>query len=264
MSKDKKRLLIVFSILLVSFLIMTYQYKIGVKPHIPALSYVFETIKSLTTNICSSISNFINTYNENKRLRQELLQLSIERLQYGEIINENKRLKDILAFRHEPYKIVCIGRVIGRGYDRLLMLMTIDKGSNDGIKKDMVVISPKGLVGKVYDVKGSFSSILLLRDPNFSVSVRVQDSRVEGVLSGTGHSFANLNYIPPEENVEKGQVIVTSGLDGLFPSGIPIGVVHSVNKDNVEFFQNIKVIPFQYDTKLEEVAVISNVHNLGK
>lgn len=261
MSKDKKRLLIVLSILLFSFVIMTYQYNMDIQPSVPILSYPFDTIKSLTTKIRYSISNFINTYHENKRLKEELLQLSTERLQYGEVINENKRLKELLAFKQEKHKIVCKARVIGRSYDRFLMLMTIDKGKVDGIQKNMAVISPKGLVGKIYEVKESFSQILLVRDPNFSVSVRVQESRVEGVLSGTGYTFVNLNYIPPEENIEKGNVIVTSGLDGLFPSGIPVGIVHSVNKENVEFFQNIKVIPFQYDTKLEEVIVISNIHN---
>jgi rod shape-determining protein MreC len=65
-----------------------------------------------------------------------------------------------------------------------------------------------------------------------------------------------LNYIPPEEKVEKGDIVVSSGLDGLFPTGIPIGVVSEVTKDNVEFFQNIKVIPYQYDTKAEEAMVI--------
>ncbi|MCX8026271.1 MAG: rod shape-determining protein MreC [Thermodesulfovibrionales bacterium] len=258
MSKEKKRLLIVLSILLFSFLIMTYQYNVGIHPSIPILSYPFDIVKNLLTNTRQSIMDFFSTYHENKKLKEEIRQLSIERLQYGEIINENKRLKELLAFKHEHHKVVCIARVVGRSYDRLLMLMTINKGANDGIKKGMAVISTKGLVGKIHEVKASFSDILLLRDSNFSVSVRVQESRVEGVLSGTGLTLLNLNYIPPEETVEKGNIIITSGLDGIFPSGIPIGVVHSVNKENVEFFQNIKVVPYQYDTRLEEVIVISN------
>lgn len=95
-----------------------------------------------------------------------------------------------------------------------------------------------------------------MRDPNFGAAVRLQTSRVEGVLSGSGGALSILKYVPFEAAVEQGEAVVTSGLDGVFPPGLPVGIVHSVTKEGVTFFQQIEVLPFQADTTVEEVIIV--------
>jgi rod shape-determining protein MreC len=120
----------------------------------------------------------------------------------------------------------------------------------------MIVITDKGLVGKVSEVRHSHAYLLLLTDINFSAGARIQTSRTEGVVSGTGFRKCQLKYIPYEEEVRKGDVVITSGLDSLFPPGIPVGYVSRVNKKDIGIFQEIEVIPYADNTKTEVVAII--------
>lgn len=259
MSKERKRLVIALTIVLLSIILMTYQYSLVGNINMRFLSYPYDLLKSATFGLRSAVGDFFSVYRDNVRLKEQVASLMTERQQYGSIIEENKRLRELLDFKPQGFKVIAYSRIIGRGYDRVLEIVVIDKGESTGIKKGMAVITTRGLLGKIYRVYDSYSEVLLLRDPNFSVAVRIQESRVEGVLSGTGYGYASLNYIPPEEQVEKGDTIVSSGLDGIFPTGIPIGVVSAVNKDNVEFFQQIKVTPFQQDTKAEEAMVLAGL-----
>jgi rod shape-determining protein MreC len=140
----------------------------------------------------------------------------------------------------------------------------IDKGSNDGINKDMPAITSQGLAGKVYTARKDYSDIMLLRDPNFSVAVRLQESRHEGVVTGTGQRYCILKYVPTENPVKEGEIVVTSGLDGIFPEGLPVGRVTKVLTEGVEFFQYIEVVPFQASGKIEEVLVVGRSAKLQR
>jgi rod shape-determining protein MreC len=111
---------------------------------------------------------------------------------------------------------------------------------------------------KISDVSGSFSHVLLVTDINFSVAGRLQESRIEGIVSGTGFRKCQMKYVPYEEEVKKGDIIITSGLDSLFPPGLPIGYVSAVNKKNIGIFQDIEVLPFVDNRKTEVVMIIRN------
>jgi rod shape-determining protein MreC len=256
MSKGKKRIVILFLFSLIALMLITYHHNKRSSAVYRVLSYPYDVLNKFTLNIATTFRELWSTFDENKRLRKELTSALTEKQRYEEIVQENKRLKELLSLKEHIPNYVTTAKVIARGYDRLLHTMILDKGSNSGIKKDMSVVTPKGLVGKVYSVKDNFSEILLLKDPNFSVAVRLQNSRHEGVISGTGRRYCILKYIPPEEDVEKGEVAVTSGLDGIFPPGLLVGVVSSVRKEGIEFFQDIKVSPFQSDAKIEEVVIL--------
>jgi len=120
----------------------------------------------------------------------------------------------------------------------------------------MTAVTPKGLVGKIVEVSTKSSSLLLLTDLNFSAAVRLQESRREGILSGTGIRKCQLKYIPQEEVVKIGTAVITSGLDSLFPEGIPAGYISKVDKKGTGLFQDIEVTPSADNTKVEEVAII--------
>ncbi len=265
MSRFKKRLLIVAVLVLAASLLMSFHRKNEwangiLKP----LSYPYDAVSKMFSSISGRIGDVMDSADENQRLKAQLRDSLVERQRYGEIINENKRLKELLGLKDQIQGHGIAAQVVARGFDKFINTLVIDKGTNDGIQKDMTAITARGLAGKVYATRGGFSDIMLLTDPNFSVAVRLQEGRHEGVLSGTGHWYCILKYIPTEETVKEGEIVVTSGLDGIFPQGLPVGRVTKVRTEGVEFFQYIEVVPFQSPAKIEEVMVIGRTAELKK
>ncbi len=258
---SRKNTFFFFILVLLSFIVMTYQSKKGNlfsnNPLTGFLNNAHLTIQSFSDTVKSPFRKITLREEENRRLREQIDELMSEREKYQEAFLENKRLKDLLKLREEKTGFSTSARVIARGPDNWVNTMVIDKGLRHGIEKDMSAVTPKGLAGKVFHVSDSFSHLLLITDITFSASVRLQDSRKEGVLSGTGSRNCILKYIPYEEEVKTGDLVITSGLDSLFPPGIPVGYVSRVdNKGSGGHFQHIEVIPFQDDRKIEEVLVV--------
>lgn len=202
----------------------------------------------------NTIRDFLNLKEENENLKKQLIEISLQKKSHYALIDENKRLRDLLALKESKKDIVTIANVISKGSNKFLKTIWIDKGSNHGIKKGYPVVTPNGLVGKVISANSNYSEIMLITDPNFSVAVRIDRNRVEGILSGNGNNCL-VKYIPLEEDVLTGDRIITSGLDEVFPEGILVGAVTSVNKKK-GLFQLIEVIPMQPENKIEEVAII--------
>lgn len=237
-------------LLFFSFFLIIYQSKGEISP--PKIN--FAQFLSPLSYIKNIIKDFFYLRDENNKLKKQLIEISLEQKSYTSLIDENKRLRELLGLKEYKKDIVTIGKVISKGSNKYLKTFWIDKGSNQGIKKDYPVITPKGLVGKVISVSSDYSEILLITDPNFSASVRIERNRAEGILSGKGNKCI-IKYVPLEEEVLVGDRIITSGLDGLFPEGIIAGVVKSVNKKE-GLFQIIEAVPIQPENKIEEVAVI--------
>jgi rod shape-determining protein MreC len=220
------------------------------------LHRVYEIKVSAKDSITSPFHRMFLREEENNRLKAELSRLLQERQQCRETLLENQRMKDILSLKERDYRYVTAARVIAKSTDQWSNSVILDKGMSDGVAKEMIVVTDRGLTGKISDISRSFSHLLLLTDINFSVAARLQESRVEGIVSGTGFRKCHMKYVPAEEEVKKGAIVITSGLDSLFPPGIPIGYVSDVNKKNVGIFQDIEVLPFVNNIKLEIVAVI--------
>lgn len=256
MSKGKKRFFILLLLVSLALIVMNYQRDRKPLTFFDALSYPYYALSRALTSAEDAVTSVQGLSEENKKLKKEVLQFRIERQQYRELAEESKRLRELLSLKEREPRYVATARVISNGYDRLLNIAVLDKGQKDGIEKGLAVITVKGLAGKVHTVKDNFCEVLLMKDTNFSAAVRLQNSRHEGVISGTGYGYGILKYIPPEETVIKGEVVVTSGLDGIFPPGLPVGVVSKVIKKATEFFQYIEVAPFQPAEKLEEVVIL--------
>lgn len=255
----KKRLLL-FLFIIISLSLMTYQSNRGPLITLKFLNnalYSFHSIKnSVKDSITSPFRRMFLREEENIRLKAELTRILKDQQGYREAILENKRLKEILSLKEREHRYITTAHVISRGTDRWANTLVIDKGLRDGITKDMIAITHKGLVGKISGVYDSHSSLLLLTDINFSAGIRLQESRTEGVISGTGFRKCQLKYIPYEEEVKKGDIVITSGLDSLFPEGIPVGYVSKVNKKDIGLFQDIEILPFVDNLKIEEVVII--------
>jgi rod shape-determining protein MreC len=255
----KKRLLLFFFIIL-SLGLMTYQSK---KEHLMpvrflnnALTNLHSIVNSIRDTATSPFKRMFIREEENTRLKAELRRMLKEQQKYRETLLENRRLKNLLSIKEKTQEYVTTARVIARGTDHWSNTFTLDKGDADGVTKDMTAITPNGLLGKIVEVSTSSSYLLLLTDLNLSVAVRLQESRREGILSGTGLGKCQLKYIPLEEEVKEGETVITSGLDSLFPQGISVGYVSKVNKKGTGLFQNIEVIPFEDNAEVEEIAII--------
>lgn len=256
----KKRLLLFFSLIIVSFILMTYQSNKGAFNPLRLISYPINiannAIHSISLTIKDSFKKIRLRDEENRKLREELNNLLIEQQRYKDAVLENARLRELLSLKEKERRYVAAARIIARGNDRWANTLVIDKGRRDGIEKDMAVITVRGLVGKILSSSDSYSSILLINDINFSAAVRLHESRTEGIISGTGSKTCILKYISHEYKIKENEMILTSGLDSLFPADIPVGSVTRITRKGAGLFQNIEVTPFQDTTKLEEVVIV--------
>ncbi len=255
----KKRLLLFFFII-ISLIFITYQSNREPFKSLNFFNNMFNKLHeikdSAKDSIASPFRRMLLREEDNKKLRSEISQLRTEQQRYHEAFLENKRLKKLLSLKKKEPRYVTTAAIIAKSTDQWSSIVTIDKGSSDGVKKDMTAITHRGLVGKISNVTDSYSHLLLLTDINFSSAARLQKSRVEGILSGTGFKKCTLKYIPYEEHVENGDTVITSGLDTLFPKGIPIGYVSKVDKKGTGLFQEVEVIPFEDTAKTEEIVII--------
>lgn len=186
---------------------------------------------------------------ENRRLRGELIGQE-------ELRRENERLKGLLAFREQTGAPTVAARVIGVDATSWFQTVTIDKGSSDGINEGAVVVNEQGAVGRVVRSASRSSRVLLISDASSAVATLVERTRSRGICRGTGAGLV-LDYVALPEDVVVGDVIVTSGLGGVFPKGLPVGVVVSVVRGGFSMFQTIQVAPAVDFARLEEVLVVS-------
>ncbi len=256
-----RRLFPLFLLLILSLTLMIYQSNRGAivpfRTVDAVLDNINEGIHSISASVKEPFRKIMIRDEENRRLREENNRLKQEQQRYRDVFFENGRLRDLLSLKEKERRYVTTASIVSRGLDRWSNAVVIEKGTRDGIRKDMAVIAPAGLVGKVSVAGDTYASVLLLNDINFSASVRVQETRMEAILSGTGGKRCILKYIPHEEEIKEGEVVVTSGFDDLFPQEIPVGYVSRVTKKGASIFQDVEVTPFQDLTKLEEVMIVS-------
>lgn len=174
----------------------------------------------------------------------------------AEVFQENIRLRKLLAFKESfSYELVP-AQVIGRDPTNWFNTLLINRGSNSGIEKNMAVITPQGLVGRLMEVAPLWSRVLLILDQRSSVAALVQRSRVQGVVEG-GWKLCHMNYLGPEADIREGDLIVTSGLEGgFFPKGLLIGEVTRISQVHSGLLLSAEVEPQAEFAKLEEVLVI--------
>jgi rod shape-determining protein MreC len=260
-SKNKKILFFCFVFTLL-FWLVTWQVKNGrllfMERPVLAVSGVFERVIFGTFRSVESVGNgyvfLVRTQRENEQLKEELNRLRVEHAVMNELLSENERLRDALAFKHLNPSASVMAQVIGREMSPISSTITINKGTNDGIQKDMAVITPTGIVGRIHAVLPGTSKVLLLTDPANTLAVRVQRNREEGLLEGKLINCA-LKYVSYYADIQKGDLLVTSGLDGIYPKGIAVATVVSVTKREASSFQAVVAEPMVRFSRLEEVLV---------
>ncbi|MFO7570862.1 MAG: rod shape-determining protein MreC [Smithellaceae bacterium] len=200
---------------------------------------------------------------ENTALKHSINELKDELILYKEGYLEALRLRHYLALYDQPDYLMIAARVIGREQAALSKTLQINKGSIHGLRVGMPVVAPPGLVGRLTDVSWHSSRVLLLTDESSNVDVMFQRTRVQGILRGAGPRGCAIKYVSKMQDVKEGDMVVSSGMSDVFPKGLLIGVVSSVDRRDVGLFIKIRVTPFVDFSKLEEVLVVNTAADLS-
>jgi rod shape-determining protein MreC len=194
---------------------------------------------------------------ENEQLHTELGELRMRNSQLESRAAEADRLAGLLGFRDVHTEVQTLAaRVIGASPDPSSHMVFINRGTRDGVKRDMGVITPEGVVGKVFAVYSDTSQVLLLTDKESGVGALLATSRAQGPVRGSGDPLLGLEYIGNDVKIEQGEKILTSGQDRIFPKDLPVGTVVQVQPDRRSPFQKISVKPAARLDGLEEVLVL--------
>ena len=194
-------------------------------------------------------------------LSQRVLALELERQRLVAVEAEAERLRRLLSFAEQSGERRYVGaRVIGIRLGTVgRQLLTVDRGADDGIAPMMPVVVAEGAVGRVHAVSAHTADVLVLTDLNSSVAVRVDRTRARANVRGLGKTdLCRLDYALRTEDVIEGDPLVTSGTDGVFPRGLPVGKVTQLDRHGHGLFQDAKVVPAVDVTRLEEVLVITS------
>ncbi|HEX8838520.1 MAG TPA: rod shape-determining protein MreC [Candidatus Acidoferrum sp.] len=196
---------------------------------------------------------------EDLRRENDALKLRIAQLE-GKAA-ETDRLAALLHFRQSQSDVPMVAaRVIGGSAGTASLTVEIDRGEKDGIRKDMGVITPDGVVGKVSEAYGNTSTVLLLTDTKSGVGAMLADSRIQSPVGGLGEPLITMKYVPNDDDVSVGERVITSGMDRIFPRDLPVGTITEV-KAGVDF-KKIRIKPAANLEKLEEVLVLLTLNPL--
>jgi len=225
-----------------------------VRPFLLASHAVSNTLLQTKENL----SDFWNLYQDHTKLTERVEELERQVVDKVELEKENERLKKLLDFKKEIPSKAIPARVIGRDLAPWRRTIVLDKGSNHGVKSKMAVVSAQGLVGRVIETAPYSARVILLPDPESRVSAILQESRDVGLAEGNGASWLRMTHVDREATVKVGDRVLSSGLGGVYPKGIPIGVVEMVGteKNGLELFLTVK--PYADFSKLEEVLCVTS------
>ena len=201
---------------------------------------------------------------ENDAMRAELDRLKVRNAELEGRALEADRLAALLNFRtaHSETPMIA-AHVIGASPDSGSLVINIDRGSRDGIRRDMGVITPDGVVGKIFAVYPDISQVLLMGDKDSGVGALLADTRTQGPVKGTGEPLLSLGYISSDEKVTVGEAVLTSGQDRIFPKDLPVGKVVDFVADPKTPFMRIRVKPAAHLDRLEEVLVLQSRQDMN-
>ncbi len=223
-----------------------------------ASSPFFNASSAVSRGLGSAWRNYVwlhGAREENQRLQQTVQQLTLRDSALTQMKDENTRLQRLLSFNQELGLQSLGARIVGRTPSFLSNVLVIDRGSDDGVRVDSPVVSGEGVVGRVVLVSRHDSQVQLISNPDAAIGVMLESTRSAGILKGTGTTMLDLHYLSNAERVEPGDRVLSSGLDGIYPKGIPVGRVVETRKGK-SVFRVVQVAPVADLIHLEEVLVV--------
>jgi rod shape-determining protein MreC len=221
------------------------------------LERVLVWVQTSTGNVWHSYFYLRGVRAENRNLKAQIERMSLEQVRISQDADQARRLQALLAFKEQFISQTMAAQVIGSSGSEQSRSLYIDKGENDGIKPDMAVITADGIVGKVLHAYPSTSLVLLINDQSSGVGAILEKSRLQGILKGTSAGEVTLEKVMSDETVPPGEMVLTSGGDGIFPKGLLVGRVTKVVGNDL--FLNIRVRPAADLSRLEEVLVVTKI-----
>ncbi len=233
------------------------------------LATILAPIQSAVASVSASISEKLDAFGDKLALerelaetQQELAATSVKTARYDEVVAENERLRALMNNyeKYEQYDPM-FARVIGKDTGNWYTNFTVDKGTSSGVEKGMTVMSADGVVGRVVEVGLNYAKVLTIVDGSSGVAVLIERTRDNGVIRGmvddtTGEYLLQMNYLIDLNDVRTGDTVLTSGLDGVFPKGLPIGTVTQISRQSSELSQYVVVTPYTDFEHVEEVLLL--------
>lgn len=213
-------------------------------------------VKQFTIDIWDHYFFLVSVAEDNERLMNQLLTAKALNNECRETQLANKRLLALLNLQQAMQRPLIAAQVVGKDPSPWFQSMMVDKGKSDGVVKGLPVLNPEGIVGLVIETTNHYSKVMLITDPNSAVDAIVQKSRARGIIKGGTVGYCVFNYVLRKHDVETGDTVVTSGMDGVFPKGLPVGKVAEIVKYEAGIFQDMRVTPFVDFERLEEVFII--------
>jgi rod shape-determining protein MreC len=211
-------------------------------------------IMDVSTNAWRTYRELWHAQEENRELHIQLVTAQAQIRQLSEQAAQSQRLRALLEFKNQlPFQTVA-AEVIASSPGDSSNAIFIDKGSDSGLTADLAVITPEGIIGKIVALYPHTSQVLLLTDPSSGVGVALGQARVQGILKGSSRNLCRIQYVMNEEPIAHGDAVVTSGMDQIYPKGLPVGTVMRVEDGNI--YKNISVKPAVDLNRLEEVLVV--------
>lgn len=198
----------------------------------------------------------INTRKENIQLRTTVATLKMENSRNKELLTTHGRLQKLLQFKQTTSRPVLAAQVVGLDPSGWFKSVIINKGKKSGLEVNMPVVNANGIIGKIVSLSSNYAKVLLIIDQNSAVDCLVQRSRDRGMVKGLSTETCKLNYVVKSSDVAAADIVITSGLGGIFPKGIPVGEVLQVEDLSGQLFKDIEIRPAVNFSKLEEVLVI--------
>lgn len=221
----------------------------------PFQKLIKQTTKS-TEELWLNYFRLVDVHHENTQLKNEIHVLKMANSRYRELLATQERLEELLQFKQTINRPVLAAQVIGLDPTGWFKSVIIDKGKWAGLRIDMPVVNAFGVVGRVVSVSSNYAKVLLIIDQNSAVDCLVQRSRDRGMLKGLMSEICKLDYVAKSNDITVGDIVVTSGLGGVFPKGLPVGRILDVKEISGELFKDIKIRTAVDFSKLEEVLVI--------
>lgn len=221
----------------------------------PVASLMYQ-INSFTVDIWDRYIFLVEVREENDRLKTVIKALNTRIMQNQEAVLEAGRLQQLSLVKRRIESPSLVATVIGEEVAPWFRTIIIDRGSVDGVREGMPVVATAGVVGRIIRVSSNSSRLLLLTDHASAIAGTVQRSRARGVVKGKSWGVCSLEFSERGEDVQVGDVIVTSGIGGVYPKGIPIGEVTTVKKGEFGIFQTVVLRPYVSTGRLEEVLVL--------
>jgi rod shape-determining protein MreC len=265
--RERSTRLLVIALVVSSLMIITLDFRGGERGPLATLGRVslavISPIQDGVARVFRPIGSFFSDVAklgslkaENLELRRQVAEFRGEQARIQELVAENEELRGLLKLK-EPLAFETIGAtVIAQSPSNFEAAVTINRGSADGLGLDMPVLAAQGLVGRVVRVTSSWAKVMLIIDSGSGVGARLAASRETGILRGQRERDLRLDLVDPETPVDPGEQIVTSGLGGVFPPGIPVGEVSRIVPNESTLEQELLVRPHVDFSRLSDVLVI--------